>query len=86
MNGYIALYLGEKYEIYADDVKGSVAFIASVLANDACNIATMSFSRKGKNDLACLVIEMDSDIKDVTFTYLNSLNWVKEVISIPEIG
>lgn len=72
--------------IYADDVKGSIAFIASVLANDACNIATMSVSRKGKNDLACLVIEIDSDIKDVTFTYLNSLNWVKEVISIPEIG
>lgn len=72
--------------IYADDVKGSIAFIASVLANDQCNIATMSVSRKGKNDLACMVIEMDSDIKDVTFTYLNSLNWVKEVISIPVIG
>ena len=72
--------------IYADDVKGSVAFIASVLANDVCNIATMSVSRKGKNDLACLVIEIDSGIKDVTFMYLNSLNWVKEVISIPEIS
>lgn len=72
--------------IYADDVKGSVAFIASVLANDGCNIATMSVSRKGKNDLACLVIEIDSGIKDVTFMYLNSLNWVKEVISIPEIS
>jgi L-serine dehydratase len=61
------------------------AFIANVLAHDDCNIATMSVSRKGKNDLACLVIEMDSGIKPVTFEYLRSLSWVKEVIYIPDI-
>lgn len=88
VNGFKADFTTSNHTIiiYADDVKGSVAFIASVLANDSCNIATMSVSRKGKNDLACLVIEIDSGIKDVTFKYLNSLNWVKEVISIPEIG
>jgi L-serine dehydratase len=42
-------------------------------------------SRKGKNDLACLVIEIDSGIKPVTFEYLRSLSWVKEVNYIPEI-
>jgi len=71
--------------IFADDVKGSIAFIASVLAHDDCNIATMSVSRKGKNDLACQVIEMDSGIKSVTFEYLRSLSWVNEVIYIPQI-
>lgn len=71
--------------IFADDVKGSIAFIANVLAHDDCNIATMSVSRKGRNDLACLVIEMDSGIKPVTFDYLRSLSWVKEVIYIPQI-
>ena len=71
--------------IFAADTKGSVAFIANVLAHDDCNIATMSVSRKGKNDLACLVFEMDSGIKDVTLTYLNSLSWVKEIIYIPDI-
>jgi L-serine dehydratase len=71
--------------IFADDVKGSIAFIANVLAHDDCNIATMSVSRKGKNDLACLVIEMDSGIKPVTFNYLKSLDWINEVIYIPEI-
>ena len=71
--------------IFAGDVKGSVAFIANILAHDDCNIATMSVSRKGKNDLACLVIEMDSGIKPVTFEYLRSLSWVKEVIYIPQI-
>lgn len=71
--------------IFAEDKKGSIAFIASVLAHDDCNIATMSVSRKGKNDLACQVIEMDSGIKPVTFDYLRSLSWVKEVIYIPDI-
>lgn len=71
--------------IFADDIKGSIAFIANVLAHDDCNIATMSVSRKGRNDLACQVIEMDSGIKTVTFDYLRSLKWVKEVISISEV-
>ena len=71
--------------ITASDVKGSVAFIANVLAHDDCNIATMSVSRKGKNDVACLVIEMDSGIKPVTLSYLQSLSWVKEIIYIPDI-
>ena len=71
--------------ITADDVKGSVAFIASVLAHDDCNIATMSVSRRGKFDVACLVLEMDSGLKPVTLEYLRSLNWVKEVIYIPQI-
>jgi L-serine dehydratase len=71
--------------ITAEDVKGSIAFIANVLAHDDCNIATMSVSRKGKNDVACLVIEMDSGIKPVTLAYLRSLSWVKEIIYIPDI-
>jgi len=71
--------------ITAVDVKGSVAFIADVLAHDDCNIATMSVSRKGKNDVACLVIEMDSGLKPVTLAYIKSLSWVKEVTYVPDI-
>ena len=71
--------------ITASDVRGSIAFIADVLAHDECNIATMSVSRKGKNEVACLVIEMDSGVKAVTLAYLQSLNWVKQIIYIPDI-
>lgn len=71
--------------ITANDVKGSIAFIADVLAHDDCNIATMSVSRKGKNDVACHVIEMDSGIKPVTLTYLRSLSWIQKIIYIPDI-
>ncbi len=71
--------------IFADDVKGSIAFIANVLAHDDCNIATMSVSRKGKNDMACQVIEMDSGLKAVTLAYLQSLSWIKQIVYIPDI-
>ncbi|NOS94245.1 MAG: L-serine ammonia-lyase, iron-sulfur-dependent, subunit beta [Cyclobacteriaceae bacterium] len=88
INGFKADFTANLHTIiiFADDVKGSIAFIADVIAHDDCNIATMSVSRKGRNDLACQVIEMDSGIKPVTFQYLMSLSWIKEVIYIPDIN
>lgn len=87
VNGFKADFSANLHTIIitAGDVKGSIAFIADVLAHDDCNIATMSVSRKGKNDLACLVIEMDSGLKPVTLEYLRSLSWVKQIIYIPDI-
>jgi L-serine dehydratase len=87
VNGFKADFSASLHTIIitAGDVKGSIAFIADVLAHDDCNIATMSVSRKGKHDLACLVIEMDSGLKPVTLEYLRSLSWVKQIIYIPDI-
>jgi L-serine dehydratase len=68
--------------IKASDTKGSIAFIANIIAHDDCNIATMNVSRKGKNELAYQFIEMDSNLKSTTIEYLKSLNWVKEIIYI----
>jgi L-serine dehydratase len=45
----------------------------------------MTVSRKGRNDVACLVIEMDSGLKTLTLDYLRNLKWVKEIIYIPDI-
>jgi L-serine dehydratase len=71
--------------IKAEDVSGAIAFISSVIAQEKTNIATMSVSRKGKNDVACHVIEMDSGIRPMTLEYLKSLTWIKELIYIPDI-
>jgi L-serine dehydratase len=71
--------------IKASDVQGSIANIANILANDHCNIATMSVSRKGKHDLAGLVIEMDSGLRPISLDYLRSLDWIQEIIYIPDI-
>ena len=72
--------------ITAEDKEGSIAFIANVLAHEDCNIATMSVSRRGKKDLACQVLEMDSGIRALTLEYLKSLSWIKQVVYIPEIN
>ena len=69
----------------ARDKKGAIAFIASVIANDEVNIASMSVSRVGKNDLASHFIEMDNGLAEVTIEYLKNLNWIEEVIYIPNI-
>ncbi|WP_421765304.1 L-serine ammonia-lyase, iron-sulfur-dependent subunit beta [Ekhidna sp.] len=71
--------------IEADDVKGSIAFFTEVLSQDECNIATMTVSRKGRNDLACLILEMDSGIDEITLQYLKKRKWVHKVIYIPDI-
>jgi L-serine dehydratase len=87
VNGFKADFSASLHTIIitAKDVKGSIAFIADVLAHDDCNIGTMSVSRKGKNDVACLVIEMDSGVKAVTLAYLKSLSWIEDLIYIPDI-
>ncbi len=65
--------------IDAQDRPGSIAFIADVIAHDDCNIATMSVSRRGKNDLARQFIEMDSELRPLTLDYLRALPWVRDV-------
>ena len=71
--------------IEAKDIKGSIAFFTEVLSQEECNIATMTVSRKAKNHLACLVLEMDSGIDDITLKYLKKRTWVEKVIYIPDI-
>jgi L-serine dehydratase len=87
VNGFRADFSAQSHTliISAEDVQGSIAFIANVVAHDDCNIATMNVSRKGKHDLACQFIEMDSGIRPATLQYLQSLRWIQEVIYIPDI-
>ena len=87
VDGFTANITGQNYTliIKAEDKKGTIAFIAEVIGHDDCNIATMTVSRKGKNDLACQFIEMDSPIAELTVTYLNSLSWVNQITYLTPI-
>lgn len=87
VDGFVANFSAKDHTliIKAEDVSGAIAFISSVIAQEKTNIATMSVSRKGKNDRACHVIEMDSGINKITLEYLKSLPWIKELIYIPDI-
>ena len=87
VNGFDANFSASKHTLIveADDVKGSIAFFAEVLSQEECNIATMTVSRTGKNDLACLILEIDSGIDEITLKYLKKRTWVHKVIYIPDI-
>lgn len=87
VNGFDANFTANMHTLIveADDVKGSIAFFTEVLSQDECNIATMTVSRKAKNDLACLILEMDSGIDEITLQYLKKRKWVHKVIYIPDI-
>ncbi len=87
INGFAAAFSASLHSlvIFAQDTPGSIAFITSVLTHEDCNIATMNVSRKGKRDVACLCIEMDSGARPLTIEYLRSLRWVQDVIYIPDI-
>lgn len=69
----------------AKDVKGSIAFISSVVAHDDCNIATMTVDREGRHLTARLVLEMDSPLRPLTLDYLRSLVWIEDLTYIPDI-
>jgi len=81
VDGFTANISGQNYTliIKSDDKKGTIAFIAEVIGHDDCNIATMTVSRLGKNDMACQFIEIDSPIAELTIAYLNSLSWVHQI-------
>lgn len=87
INGFTANISANLYTIIitAEDVKGTIAFMADVISNDDCNIATMSVSRKGKNDVACHFVEMDSGIREITLAYLKSLKWVRNILYMPPV-
>jgi L-serine dehydratase len=88
VDGFTANISGQLYTLMvkAEDRKGTIAFIAEVISHDECNIATMTVSRKGKNDLACHFIEIDSAMADLTVRYLQSLSWIKELVYLKPEG
>ncbi|WP_345120927.1 L-serine ammonia-lyase, iron-sulfur-dependent subunit beta [Hymenobacter antarcticus] len=87
VDGFPSDFSGSLHTLIVDahDVPGSIAFIASVIAHDDCNIATMFVSRKGRNDAARQFIEMDSPIKEITLAYLRQLSWVQRITYIPTL-
>ncbi|MEH0155753.1 L-serine ammonia-lyase, iron-sulfur-dependent subunit beta [Limibacter armeniacum] len=71
--------------VLAEDQIGTISFIANVMSHDDCNIAEMTVSRKGKNDLACQFLEMDSAPREITLEYLRGLKWIREINYLPDI-
>lgn len=87
VDGFVADFSANLHTLMveADDVKGSIAFISDVIAHDDCNIATMTVSRRGKNQIARQFIEMDTALKPLTLEYIRHLSWIKNITYIPNV-
>ena len=63
--------------IVAEDIKGSIARITGLLAEDGVNIATLRVSRQHRGGDAFMVIEVDEQPGDEVREHIRALPWVK---------
>jgi L-serine dehydratase len=71
--------------IEARDIRGAVAFLSAILTYDGVNIATLTVSRRAKEDIALQVYELDETLREASLTYIRSLSWVQRVILLPPL-
>ena len=63
--------------LVAEDVKGSIARIAGILAEDGLNIATLRLTRKERGGDAFMVIELDEAPDEKARDDIRALPWVR---------
>lgn len=86
LNGF-ALSLSGNYPallVVHNDRKGTIASVANVLAQRDINIAQMEVGRKGKGEMALMVIEVDQLISDSLIDELNALPQITKVSAIAD--
>ncbi|MCS7161965.1 MAG: L-serine ammonia-lyase, iron-sulfur-dependent, subunit beta [Bacteroidia bacterium] len=71
--------------IWARDVRGAVAFLAAILAYDNVNIATLTVSRRARQDVALQVYELDEPLRPASLEYIRSLEWVQAALLLPPV-
>jgi len=72
--------------LVAEDIKGSVARIATLLAEDGLNIATLRLTRKKKGGDAFMVIELDSYPDETVRDHLRALPWVRWAFRLDKVS
>jgi L-serine dehydratase len=72
--------------LVAEDVKGSVARIATLLADDGLNIATLRLTRKKKGGDAFMVIELDESPGEIVRDHLRDLSWVRWAFRLDKVS
>jgi L-serine dehydratase len=72
--------------LVAEDTRGSIARIASLLAEDGLNIATLRLSRQRRGGDAFMVIELD-DLPDETVRdHIRALAWVRWAFRLDKVS
>ena len=72
--------------LVAEDVPGSVARIATILAEDGINIATLRLTRKQRGGDAFMVIEVDEQPDEKVRTDIRALSWVRWAFRLDKVS
>jgi len=72
--------------LVAEDVPGSVARIAAILAEDGINIATLRLTRKERGGDAFMVIEVDEPPHEKVREDIRALPWVRWAFRLDKVS
>jgi len=72
--------------LVAEDVKGSIARIAGILAENELNIATLRLTRKQRGGDAFMVIEIDEAPDERVRDEIRGLPWVRWAFRLDKVG
>jgi L-serine dehydratase len=88
INGYKVEVTGGYHTIVliAEDVKGSVAAIATILAEHEINIANLRLTRKERGGDAFMVIELDDVPGEVVRDEIRALPWVRWAFRLDKVS
>ena len=88
IDGYPVEVSGNHHTIVlvAEDVKGSIARIATILAEESLNIATLRLTRKQRGGDAFMVIELDESPDEHTRDEIRALPWVRWAFRLDKVS
>ncbi len=88
IDGYPVEVSGNLHTIVlvAEDVKGSIARIAGILAERDLNIATLKLTRKERGGDAFMVIEVDHEPEEQVRDAIRSLSWVRWAFRLDKVS
>ena len=88
IDGYPVEVTGNYHTIVlvAEDVPGSVARIATILAEDGINIATLRLTRKERGGDAFMVIEVDEQPDEKVRSDIRTLPWVRWAFRLDKVS
>jgi L-serine dehydratase len=72
--------------LVAEDVKGSIARIAGLLAENNINIATLKLTRKERGGDAFMAIEVDEQPGESVRDAIRALNWVRWAFRLDKVS
>ena len=88
IDGYPVEVTGNYHTIVlvAEDVKGSIARIATILSEHALNIATLKVTRRQRGGDAFMVFEIDDVPDEAVRDELRTLPWVRWAFRLDKVG